>query len=330
MPRATKPSTAGASNTSLHAAKQAKNDEFYTQLTDIEKELRHYKNHFKGKVVFCNCDDPEWSNFWKFFTLNFEHFGLAKVVATHYAQGEPSYKLECFGADTPPVKTPLTGDGDFRSAECVAILKTADIVVTNPPFSLFREYVAQLVEHEKQFLIIGNNNAITYKEVFKQVKSNQLWLGISPRSMKFRQADGSLKDVNACWFTNLPHKKRNEELVLFKTYAGNEDAYPRYDNYGAIEVSKVCDIPVDYAGVIGVPITFLDKYNPEQFEIVGTTESNDPANAFRTRIYSSQECRDAYFARFGQPGVYDLNASGVVAGVKVFKRVLIRIAGTEK
>ena len=211
-----------AANTSLHAAKRAKNDEFYTQLTDIEKELRHYKHHFRGKVVLCNCDDPEWSNFWKYFTLNFEHLGLAKVMATHYAQGEPSYMLEYFGVSRPSVKTPLVGDGDFRSDECVELLKQSDIVVTNPPFSLFREYVAQLVEFDKQLLIIGNNNALTYKEVFSLIKENTLWMGVSPRSMKFKTPDGRLKDVNACWYTNLSHSRRNEELILFKTYAGNE------------------------------------------------------------------------------------------------------------
>jgi len=264
------PRGGSAGNTSLHAAKIAKNDEFYTQLTDIEKELKHYKEHFRGKVVFCNCDDPEWSSFWKYFTLNFEHLGLAKVIATHYAPGEPSYKLEYLGKKTPSVKTSLVGDGDFRSDECVALLQEADIVVTNPPFSLFREYVGQLVTHNKYFLIIGNNNAITYKDIFKHIKENCLWLGVSPRSMKFKQPDGSMKDVNACWFTNLPHKKRSEELILFRAYAGNEHLYPKYDNYDAIEVSKVVEIPADYTGSIGVPITFLDKYNPEQFEIVGS------------------------------------------------------------
>jgi len=263
----------GASNSSLHSAKREKNDEFYTQLTDIEKELRHYKPHFKGKAVFCNCDDPEWSNFWKYFTLNFEHLGLAKVVATHYASGSPSYKLEYFGAGKVVIKTLLAGDGDFRSTECVEILKDADIVVTNPPFSLFREYVAQLMEHEKQFLIIGNNNAITYKEIFKLVKHNQLWLGVSPRSMSFRLPDDTTKDVNACWFTNLSHKKRNEELILFRTYVGNEGQYPKYDNYDVIEVSKVKDMPCDFAEFMGVPITFLDKYNPKQFEVIGMASS---------------------------------------------------------
>ena len=271
-------SGSSASNTSLHAAKRAKNDEFYTQLADIENELKHYKEHFRGKVVFCNCDDPEWSSFWKYFTLNFAHLGLAKVIATHYEQGSRTYKLEFDGrhsADGKPIvrQIDLEGDGDFRSAECVELLKQSDIVVTNPPFSLFREYVGQLVEYEKQFLIIGNNNAITYKEIFKHIKENRLWLGVSPRSMRFKQPDGSLKDVNACWFTNLPHHRRNEELILFHTYAGNEDKYPKYDNYDAIEVSKVVDIPCDYEDVMGVPITFLDKYNPEQFEIVGITKT---------------------------------------------------------
>lgn len=258
-----------ASNSSLHAARSAKNDEFYTQISDIEKELRHYKGHLKGKVILCNCDDPEWSNFWLHFTLKFEDYGLAKVVTTHYAKGKPSYKLEFTGKDQPVVRTPLQGDGDFRSDECVEILKSADIVVTNPPFSLFREYVAQLVEHEKQFLIIGNNNALTYKDVFKLIKENKLWMGVSPRSMKFKLPDGSEKDVNACWFTNLSHHKRNEELILYKSYRGNEASYPRYYNYDAVEVSKVVDIPIEYQGLMGVPITFLDKYNPTQFEIVG-------------------------------------------------------------
>lgn len=263
-----------ASNTSLHAAKRAKNDEFYTQLTDIEKELKHYKAHFLGKVVLCNCDDPEWSNFWKYFTLNYEHLGLAKLIATHYAQGESSYKLEYFGADRPLVHTPLEGDGDFRSAECIELLKEADIVVTNPPFSLFREYVAQLVEYQKSFLIIGSQNAITYKETFKLIRDNQLWLGTT-KPKEFGQPDGSIKVFgNIGWFTNLSHQKRNEELILFRTYASNEHLYPKYDNYDAIEVSKVVDIPVDYDGVMGVPITFLEKYNPEQFAIVGLAAGN--------------------------------------------------------
>jgi len=286
------PSTAGATgvnNTSLGSARRAKNDEFYTQLSDIEKELRNYKGHFKGKVVFCNCDDPEWSNFWKYFKLNFEHLGLAKLVATHYAPGESSYKLEYFGAGQ-QVEIPLSGDGDFRSPECVELLQAVDIVVTNPPFSLFREYVGQLVEYKKQFLIIGNNNAITYKEIFKHIKENRIWLGVSPRSMRFKQPDGSLKDVNACWFTNVPHHRRNEELILFRTYAGNEGNYPKYDNYDAIEVNKVVDIPLDYEGAMGVPITFLDKYNPKQFEIVGSYnngEHGEELGAVKSEVFSN-------------------------------------------
>ena len=292
-------------------------------LSDIEKELKHYKHHFSGKVVLCNCDDPEWSNFWKYFTLNFEHLGLAKIISTHYAHGEPSYKLEYFGTDQPTVKTPLVSDGDFRSDECVALLKEADIVVTNPPFSLFREYVGRLIENEKKFLIIGNNNAITYKETFKHIKEDRLWIGVSPRSMQFKQPDGSLKDVNACWFTNLHHHRRNEELILFRTYAGNEHLYPKYDNYEAIEVSKVVDMPCDYDGAMGVPITFLDKYNPVQFEILGMCENKD-LYGLKTRIYSTLECKQAYSQIFGRPGTYDLNAAGVVAGRKVYQRLLIR------
>lgn len=275
MADAIRASGTAASNSSLSAAKRAKNDEFYTQLTDIEKELRHYKEHFRGKVVFCNCDDPSWSSFWVFFTRKFHDLGLAKIVATHYSIGESSYMQEYVGVGNPDdlPKLPLIGDGDFRSPECVELLKEADIVVTNPPFSLFREYVTQLVTHGKQFLIIGNHNAITYKEVFPLIRDNLVWLGVSPRSMTFKQPDGTEKDVNACWFTNLSHKKRNEELILFRTYSGNEMAYPSHDNFDAIAVSKTTDIPCDFEGAMAVPITFLDKYNPRQFEILGLTKT---------------------------------------------------------
>lgn len=267
-------------NTSLGAARRAKNDEFYTQLTDIEKELQNYKDHFKGKVVFCNCDDPEWSSFWKYFTLNFAHLGLAKLIATHYAQGEPSYKREYIGGeDLKGVKTPLTGDGDFRSPECVSLLQEADVIVTNPPFSLFREYISQLVEHDKQFLVIGNQNAITYRETFSLIRSNLMWLGLT-KPKEFRQPDGSMKAFgNIGWFTNLSHSRRNEELVLFKTYFGNERYYPTYDNFAAIEVGKIADIPCDYSGLMGVPITFLEKYNPEQFEIIGSYNNGEHGEA---------------------------------------------------
>lgn len=261
--------TSASSNSSLHAAKAAKNDEFYTQLTDIEKELQHYRPHLKDKVVFCNCDDPEWSNFWKFFTLNFDHLQLKKVVTTHYANGAPSYKLEFLGKDKPPVKTPLRGDGDFRSEECQAILADVDVVVTNPPFSLFRDYVAQLIESGKAFLVIGNKNALTYREVFRLIKSNRMWLGITAPK-EFSQPDGNLKSFgNIGWFTNLPHKRRNEELISYQKLAGNEERYPRYENFDGIEVSQLKVLPCDYEGCMGVPITFLDKYNPDQFEILG-------------------------------------------------------------
>jgi hypothetical protein len=266
------PESIGASNGSLSAARRAKNDEFYTQLTDIEKELRHYKDHFIGKSVLCNCDDPEWSNFWKFFTLNFEHLGLKKVVATHFAAGEPSYKLEYFGKNH-QVRTSLEGDGDFRNEECVELLRQADIVVTNPPFSLFRDYVNQLVQHQKSFLIIGSQNALTYKETFPLIQRNVLWLGLT-KPKEFRQPDGTMKQFgNICWYTNLQHNRRNEELTLFKVYAGHESSYPTHDNFDAIAVSKVTDIPCDYEGAMGVPITFLDKYNPDQFEILGLTKT---------------------------------------------------------
>ena len=271
-----------ARNSNLSSAKSAKNDEFYTQLADIENELRHYREHFRGKVVFLNCDDPAESNFWKYFSLSFEHLGLRSVIATHYETDKPSYKLEITGdvnrdgktnrLDT--IKTPLKQNGDFRSPECIEILKASDIVCTNPPFSLFRAYIAQLVEHNKKFLVIGNLNAITYKEIFKLIKENKIWLGhTSPKEFGILVGEPSSKPTqkfgNICWFTNLEIKKRNEELILHRTYKGNEAAYPKYDNYDAINVNKVADIPVDYYGVMGVPITFLDKYNPDQFEILG-------------------------------------------------------------
>lgn len=263
-------------NSNLGAAKRAKNDEFYTQLTDIEKELRHYRKHFKGKTVLCNCDDPTWSAFWKYFHLNFSALGLKKLISTHYDKNEPTYEMEYTGGDDNDievgVKTPLEGDGDFRSEECLALLDEADIVVTNPPFSLFREYVAVLMKHQKKFIIVGNMNAITYKEIFPLIKDGLVWLGVS-RLVSFVTPEGMTKGVQCRWFTNLDIKKRHEELILVKKYAGHENEYPTYDNYDAIEVSKVTDIPFDYDGVMGVPITFLDKYSPEQFGILGMSAS---------------------------------------------------------
>lgn len=289
-----------AGNKSLHAANKAKNDEFYTQLSDIENELRHYKHHFKDKTVYCNCDDPRISNFFHYFSYNFEHLGLKKLIATCYKNqnsdlfsqndSEQAVWLEYTGdKDGNGIPTPeeisvkpLKGDGDFRSEECIELLKQADIVVTNPPFSLFREYVAQLIEYDKNFIIIGNRNAITYKEIFPLIKNNQMWLGNGFQAGNayfatpvrkiyaegvYDKETGLVKFRNCCWFTNLDIAKRHEELILYQTY--NPADYPQYDNYDAIEVSKVADIPCDYDGVMGVPITFLDKYNPEQFEIIG-------------------------------------------------------------
>lgn len=284
-------------NNNLHTAKATKNDEFYTQLEDIENELKYYKDYFKGKVVYCNCDgflNKEKSNFFMYFSLNYEFLGLKGLICTKYNPNGKGKKYEYYGdlngnnyPDEEEVFTSeLEGDGDFRSEECIELLKKCDIVCTNPPFSLFRQYVAQLFEYNKDFLIIGNVNAISYKEVFPLIKENKMWLGVSSfnKGMYFgvpddytyadtykfdRERNGKkvMRVSSICWFTNLDHKKRHEELVLYKKY--NEEEYPKYDNYDAIEVSKVTDIPMDYYGVMGVPITFLDKYCPEQFEIVG-------------------------------------------------------------
>ena len=278
-----------AKNANLRKADKEKNDEFYTQLSDIEKELKHYKHHFKDKVVFCNCDDPEHSNFWLYFSLNFEELELKKLIATHFDKEKPSYKLEMWRDSAgvhSSIKT-LRENGDFRSAESIALLKESDIVVTNPPFSLFREYVAQLIEYEKKFVILSNMNAITYKEFFPLLKENQVWAGygfnlsmiyktpypnLLESNRKYVKAKGYDPDAGyvkvpaICWFTNLDIDKRHENLILYKRYTPSE--YPKYDNYNAINVDKVTDIPIDYYGVMGVPITFLDKYNPDQFEII--------------------------------------------------------------
>lgn len=283
-------------NNNLHTAKATKNDEFYTQLEDIENELKYYKDYFKGKVVYCNCDgflNKEKSNFFMYFSLNYEFLGLKGLICTKYNPNGKGKKYEYYGdlngnnyPDEEEVFTSeLEGDGDFRSEECIELLKKCDIVCTNPPFSLFRQYVAQLFEYNKDFLIIGNVNAISYKEVFPLIKENKMWLGVSITSgdRKFVVPDNYPLNAAGCgidengkkyirvkgvrWFTNLDHKKRHEELVLYKKY--NEEEYPKYDNYDAIEVSKVTDIPMDYEGIMGVPITFMDKYCPTQFEIVG-------------------------------------------------------------
>ena len=372
-----------AGNTNLYNANRAKQDEFYTQLADIEAELRHYKKHFKGKTVFCNCDDPFESNFFKYFAMNFNFLGLKKLIATCY-DGSPiaGDELPLFADDsTEPQKTAhkieitevtdengdgaidladvelliknhkntlttLNGNGDFRSDECIELLKQADIVVTNPPFSLFREYVAQLVQYDKKFLIIGNKNAITYKEIFPLIKENRLWIGLTIRSgdREFRvpkdyitrsaslriddKGNKYVKVPGVHWFTNLDYPERHEELVLYKRYTPEE--YPKYDNYNAINVDKTVDIPYDYDGIMGVPITFLDKYNPEQFEILGMCENED-LYGLKTKVYTTAECKQAYTDKFGKKGTYDLNASGVVFrnGIKekVYQRILIRNKG---
>lgn len=268
-------------NSNLHTAKNEKNDEFYTRLSDIENELKNYKEFFKGKVVYCNCDDARESNFFKYFSMNFEHLGLKKLITTGYKKEGHGVCLVYEGdkngnkvVDDSEIKvTELEGNGDFETAECIDFLKEADVVVTNPPFSLFRAYVKQLMDYGKKFLIIGNENAITYKEVFSFIKSNGLWLGFN-HVKEFIQPNGEIKKFgNICWFTNIEYDKRNIELDLYKKY--NQTDYPKYDNYDAINVGKVIEIPMDYDGIMGVPISFLGKYCPKQFEIVGLLNSSD-------------------------------------------------------
>ena len=279
----------------LHAAKGAKKDEFYTQLEDIENELRHYRSHFKNKVVYCNCDDPRVSNFFKYFSLKFRHLGLKKLIATCYKNQQPdlfsshdserAIFLEYDGINGDIVKH-LQGDGDFRSAECIELLKHADVVVTNPPFSLFRQYVTQLMKYEKKFLIIGHQNVMTYKEIFPLIKENKIWLGYGFKggaghfisryedyATAMDRKAGMIRVSGVHWFTNLPHKKRNEKLILYKEYSPKEN--PHYVNYDAIEVSRTKNIPEDWDGAMGVPISFLDKYNPEQFEIIKFRKGDD-------------------------------------------------------
>jgi hypothetical protein len=293
-----------SSNKNLHQAKNNKKDEFYTQLSDIANELRHYKHHFKDKVVYCNCDDPRVSNFFHYFAYNFEHLGLKKLITTCFKnqdadlfsenESEKAIYLEYTG-DKNGNKVPdieeigvheLKGDGDFRNPESIELLKQADIVVTNPPFSLFREYVAQLIEYDKKFIILGNQNAITYKEIFKLIKENKMWLGYSldGRNIWFRIPDnyetyhkieGEEKYAfvaSTIWYTNLEHNKRFQEIILHKKYQIED--YPKYENYDAINIDKVVNIPYNFDGKMGVPITFLHKYNPDQFEIIGIGISN--------------------------------------------------------
>lgn len=314
-------------NTNLHNAKTAKNDEFYTQLSDIEKEMAHYKDFFKGKIVYCNCDDARESNFFKFFSNNFESLGLKKIITTGYKAEGKGVKLVYEGDkngnfmvdDAEIVMTELEGNGDFRSEECIELLKECDVVVTNPPFSLFREYVAQLMEYEKKFIVIGNLNAVTYKEIFPLIKENKVWMGATcfnggathfiapselydaekmsnPKNAYFENGKFMWRVNGVRWFTNISHAKRNTPLDLYKKYSADE--YPKYDNYDAIEVSKFADTPMDYDGVMGVPISMVDKYCPTQFEILGI------ANNVRW--------------------IGDFPCLTIIKGEKVYNRILIR------
>lgn len=366
-----------AGNKSLTAAARAKQDEFYTQLTDIEKELRYYKKHFKDKTVLCNCDDPFESNFFKYFVLNFNRLGLKKLIATCYT-GSPiaNKQLSLFdilgeseettnkpykavvttvydktgdgGVDMLDVAelfksgenelSELRGDGDFRSPECLALMNEADIVVTNPPFSLFREYVSVLMDNQKEFLIIGNQNAITYKEVFHLLMTNQVWLGVSspkefviPASVNDRKNtyvrdDGTImaKFGNVCWFTNLDLRKRHEEMILVRRY--NKEDYPHYANYDAIEVSKISDIPCDYAGIMGVPITFFVNYNPDQFEIVGRSHDIDWAEKECTFFVAPDDDHKAIYKEYDRTWrmqiPYWLDNNGMPS--KVYLRIFVK------
>ena len=340
-----------ALNKNLQTARQARSDDFYTQLPDIERELKHYKDHFRGKAVYCNCDDPTVSKFFHYFSYNFEHLGLRRLITTCYRNrnrdlfsqhdAERAIKLEYDGfrdGENVPAAEDigvehLEGNGDFRSPECIELLKQADVVVTNPPFSLFRDYVAQLMEHGKKFLIIGNVNAITYKEIFPLIKENRIWLGPSitggdrefgvpdhyPLTAATHRIDENgnkfVRVKGVRWFTNLDHDKRHEELILYRKYTPAD--YPKYDNYDAIEVSKIKDIPMDWDAAMGVPITFLDKHNPDQFEIVGITD-RDNNSGLKTKEYT--------LADVPNPG--DLNRRGAirVGGnlQSTYARILIR------
>lgn len=263
-------------NSSLHEAKVAKNDEFYTQFDDIQLELNYYRNQFKDKIVYCNCDDPAESSFSEFFKLNFDYFGLRKLICTRYSesnlfnqQDRKGYRLEITGRDKLQ-RIDLIGNGDFHSPECIELLKESDIICTNPPFSLFRQYVGDLVEHNKKFLIVGPINAVTYKEIFPLIRDNKLWSGYT-HPKNFINPEGQIETLgNVQWFTNLDVAKRHDSLILYEEYT--PEKYPHYDNYDAINVDKVVAIPKDYDGIMGVPITFLDKYNPEQFDVLSCCE----------------------------------------------------------
>ena len=372
-------------NRNLKEAKAAKNDEFYTQYHDIEAEMNAYleynPNVFRGKTILLPCDDPEWSNFTRFFVAKFEELGIKKLISTSFAQESKNYKSNwqptLFESEDPRFSAEktaicgkiftLTGDtnkngrididdlewdylegtGDFRSPEVTALRNEADIIITNPPFSLFREFLAWIVQGNKQFAIIGNKNCITYKEVFPLIKENKIWAGsrIWSGGMWFRTLneedydriddDIKMKNVPSIWVTNIEHGRRHQPLTLmtmednlrYNKKMKDKEAYDHYDNYDAIEVPYTDAIPSDYEGVMGVPISFLDKYCPEQFEILGMCENED-LYQLKTRVYTTQECKQAYLNKFGKAGTYDLNASGVVirGGIqeKVYQRILIK------
>ena len=354
-------------NSDLNAAKKAKKDEFYTQLEDIERELAHYKEHFRGKTVLCNCDDPRVSNFFFYFSHQFEALGLKRLITTCYKNQdrdlfsrhdcEKAIWLEYFG-DRNGNRVPdpeeigiheLQGDGDFRSPECVELLKQADIVVTNPPFSLFREYVAQLMKYGKKFLILGSQNNVTYKDVFSLFMENRIWLGYKAGDMAFRvPADSEPRETrywqdetgqkwrslgNICWYTNLDIPKRHEELILWKPYAS--EMYPHYDNFDAIEVGRTEDIPCNWDGVMGVPLTFLDKYNPEQFEIVGITKTwfGMATKTYPDQIQVSTDGRERRVSKLNDGAVLEVPSPpsgkthyrvGNKTYIQTYPRILIR------
>lgn len=325
-----------AGNKDLNKAKRAKKDEFYTQLSDIERELKHYRNHFKDKVVYCNCDDPRVSNFFHYFSYNFEKLGLKKLITTCYKNQERDlfsqndseqaiyleYNGDQNGNNVPDPEEigikHLKGDGDFRSQESIELLKQADIVVTNPPFSLFRDYVSQLIEYDKKFIIIGHQNALTYKEIFPLIRDDKMWLGygfkggaahfINVSYEDYATAndhkEGMIRVSGVVWYTNLEIKKRHEELILYKNYSSEE--FPKYDNYDAININKTKEIPMDYDGAMGVPITFMNKYSPDQFKIIGATESE--GKGFSNGLWDKE-------SGVSQP---------LVNGKRIYKRIFIK------
>lgn len=333
-------------NQSLHKAKDAKNDEFYTTYEDIKKELANYAKYFKGKVIYCNCDDHNGiglgtpkSNFLKYLADNFEAFKIKKVIATHYEKDKDSSTMYILNKDNTGngitcfediTEIPMKGNGDFRSEECVKLLQQADIVITNPPFSLFREYVAQLIEYKKKFLIIGNDNCRTYKEIFPLIKENKFWCGLH-HVKQFYKPDGSVKNFgNVSWYTNLENSRRNEVINTGKKYYGYEEMYPKYDNYDAINVDKVSDIPMDYDGVMGVPITFVDKYNPEQFEILGCADYTGRYGSDELGVKRIGEKWLKKYREQGGRGHYTANMTSLVyysnqgGAQPTFKRILIK------